>query len=441
MSLLKDHLLRRSSARLGAPLAITLGTSLLIQTVTFVSGVVLARGLGPESRGQLAVAMLWPPLLAGLGALGVSDALTYRASKETSQHSDALTSAVVIGIGQSVLLMAVGLVILPVVLAGKPGSVLDASRLYLLVIPLNTLAVLPLAVFQGRFAIGPFNLGRLFVHVAYTALVVALWLLGRLDVFSAVLASLAATFAAFLAIAALARAHHHLIWKPKSWSFTALLGFGSKVHVGNVAGLVAMRLDVLALSLLPSTTALGSYVVATAVASSISLIPSAVSLLAYPTFSRDLPSARAVRLSRILLLGIALTIVIVPLAVVMTPILLPVIFGQPFKSAVIASQVLLVGYAFRGWASILAAVVRGAGRPLTASVGDVLNVLTLGSLLAVLVPFSAGIGAAVAVVGAATIQVVWLLIQSFRSTGLSVNYMFENWMGDVKSFVNRAVSR
>src|SRR6202022_3096555 len=118
------------------PLLATIGTSLIIQGVTLVGGIVLARGLGPEARGQLAVVLLWPALLASLGGLGVAEAVAFYASKETTRWSQALTSALVIGVPQSVVLMLVGLLVLPLALAGQPAFVLQAALLYLLVIPL-----------------------------------------------------------------------------------------------------------------------------------------------------------------------------------------------------------------------------------------------------------------------------------------------------------------
>jgi O-antigen/teichoic acid export membrane protein len=413
----------------------TIGASLIIQGVTFAGGVALARGLGPEARGQLAVVLLWPPLLAGLGAIGIAEAVAYYTTKEGTRRSGALTSAMGIGLPQSLALMLVGLIILPVALTGKPAFVLHAAFLYLLVIPLYPLTLYPLAVLQGRLSFGSFNVARIVVHIGYAALVMVLWLFGRLDVFAAMAASLVATLMSCIASLSLVLLHGYVDWRPTSWLFRSLLSFGAKVHVGNVAGVIGTRLDVLLLSFLPLATALGHYSVATSVASSVALIPNAVSLLLYPAVSRDLPHARPQRLSRVLLVGTVLTVAFVPLALILVSPVVPLVFGAAFRSAVPIAQVLIAGYLLRGWAAMLAAVVRGAGHPFTASLGDVFNVVVFAPLLVILVPAASGIGAGMALTAAAAVQVTWLGVQAFRLTGLTGRSMFETWTAELRRWV------
>jgi O-antigen/teichoic acid export membrane protein len=433
---LVNEVLKHSTIRFGKfePLTVTIGTSFLIQLVTLLSGVVLARGLGPEARGQLAVVLLWAPLLAGLGGLGVAEAVAYHASKELKGHSDALTSAMIVALPQSMALMLIGLIVLPFALAGKPAYVIQDAVIYLVVIPLNPLSLYPLAVLQGRLSFSSFNLVRLLVNVAYTAFVVILWALGSLSVFAAMAASLAATFATCGVSLYLVWAHGYVNWRPASWLFRSLLTFGLKIHVGNIAGILGTRLDILFLSFLSSAAVLGHYTVATSVASGIALVPNAVSMILYPAFSRDAPSDRPRRLSRLLLVGTALTVVVVPAAIILVWPLIPFVFGNAFRSAVPIAQLLVGGYLLRGWSAVFAAVVRGSGHPFTASVGDVLNIVAFAPLLMVLARPTFGTGAAIALTGAAAVQVAWLGIQAFRCTGLTIESMFGTWLTELKHY-------
>ena len=61
------HDARHGRARPGlTDLAGTYAATLLVQGSTLVVGVVLARALGPEARGTLAAALIWPTMIAGL---------------------------------------------------------------------------------------------------------------------------------------------------------------------------------------------------------------------------------------------------------------------------------------------------------------------------------------------------------------------------------------
>jgi O-antigen/teichoic acid export membrane protein len=43
----------------------------------FISGILIARGLGPEGRGQLTAALLWPTMFCAFTMLGPPRAVTY----------------------------------------------------------------------------------------------------------------------------------------------------------------------------------------------------------------------------------------------------------------------------------------------------------------------------------------------------------------------------
>jgi hypothetical protein len=58
-------------------LSITFIATIVIQLVTMFGGILSARLLLPQGKGELTAIMLWPSLLAALGSLGIVDAMTY----------------------------------------------------------------------------------------------------------------------------------------------------------------------------------------------------------------------------------------------------------------------------------------------------------------------------------------------------------------------------
>ena len=55
----------------------TQGTNLAIAALSLITGVVLARFLGVEARGELAIIMIWPPILSLVGLMGLHEAAVY----------------------------------------------------------------------------------------------------------------------------------------------------------------------------------------------------------------------------------------------------------------------------------------------------------------------------------------------------------------------------
>ena len=64
--------------------SISFATTLYIQVVNVATGLLAARLLLAEGRGELAALMLWPGLVAELGCLALSDAMLYRLASGAS---------------------------------------------------------------------------------------------------------------------------------------------------------------------------------------------------------------------------------------------------------------------------------------------------------------------------------------------------------------------
>ena len=63
-------------------------TGVAMQTVLLLSGVVVARALGPTDRGYLALLALVPVLLWQLGSLGLPVATTYFVAQDPSRRRE-----------------------------------------------------------------------------------------------------------------------------------------------------------------------------------------------------------------------------------------------------------------------------------------------------------------------------------------------------------------
>ncbi|MCH7540941.1 MAG: hypothetical protein IH999_11195, partial [Proteobacteria bacterium] len=67
-----------------------------IQLSNLASGILAARLLGPEGRGELAVIILWPSLIAALGALGITESVIYHTANRSEPPARIFASSMVI---------------------------------------------------------------------------------------------------------------------------------------------------------------------------------------------------------------------------------------------------------------------------------------------------------------------------------------------------------
>ena len=116
-----------------------LGGTLICNLLTLfcgvLSGVTLARSLGPVGRGELATAFLWPNVLMLFGDLGLGFAFSYFVARERDKVSElwslALCAAVLLGGGLALL----GAVALPKLLPTLPAAASSAMQLVLAAVP------------------------------------------------------------------------------------------------------------------------------------------------------------------------------------------------------------------------------------------------------------------------------------------------------------------
>lgn len=216
-------------------LSTSIGASLAIQAVTLGSGIALARSLGPDGRGELAIAMLWPAIFVAAGGLGIAEASAYFAAREATEPSATLSNALLLAVFQSLVLVALGYYLLPVILAGRPPTLIHETQFYLWVVPVTLVALYGLSIIQGRADSWAFNLARLSVHVLYTVMLIGLAFFHLINVHYALLASILASGGGGLLTWGFVVSKRYFTLSISAQRLRSLLVFGGRLHVGNLA--------------------------------------------------------------------------------------------------------------------------------------------------------------------------------------------------------------
>lgn len=413
---------RRSGGRgLGAHLGVSFATSLGIQFLNVITGVILARALGPHQRGELAAILLWPSVLAAVGTLGVTEATTYHAARSSWPLGRLVGTTFVIGLVQSVLLICIGAAILPFVLSRYDSEVLHLAYVYLLYIPLFLFAVYASTLIQGLQRFGAFNIIR-FLLIGLTAIgLVTLDLAHSLVLERAVYVYLG-SYAMTTVIAAFFLFGREPMRLGYDGIVTReLFRFGVRSHLGNVSSLLNERLDQLVIAILLAPTKLGLYVVAVSLTSPATLAGYSISLVALPTVARSAPNdERTRRIQRFLQITILTSsCMTIPMLIFTEPII-SLFFGRAFVPVANVARVLLVAAVILGMNRVLSAAARGIGRPLDAGIAEGLALIVTILALAVLLPIYGLLGAAVASLLAYLVSTGWLVHKTRRALDVSI---------------------
>ena len=400
------------------------GTSIGIQAGSVVTGVLLARVLGVEGRGELAAVVLWPSIFAAVVALGMTEALTYHVSRASAPLTSFVGAAVAITLAQAVILVAGAALALPFIFAGYDDEALRAAYIFLLHIPLWLLGVYLMSVLNGLQRFGAFQTLR-FLPIAVNVVgLVAVALIHELTVTTAMLVYLTADVVTLASAAALVGAASRPVFRFERAAAASLLRYGVRSHLGGVAVLLTEQLGQLVVSIFLGPVKLGLYVIAVTLSAVTQLVGTSVFMVALPSVARvDDPVERTAAVRRFFVITLLVTTAVTVPMIVAAPALIRLFFGADFEAAGDIARVVLVAAAIFSANRTLSAVMRALNRPLAAGVAELGVLLATVAALAVLLPALGLLGAALSGVVAAAIGTVLLGNRASRALGTPARFL------------------
>jgi O-antigen/teichoic acid export membrane protein len=190
--------------------------------------------------------------------------------------------------------------------------------------------------------------------------------------------------------------------------------FGARGQVGNLLSLLNYRLDFVILAAMTGPVVLGSYAVASKFAELLRLPSLSLFWVLYPRFAKDNASQAESRARRLIpRAGLLTAAGAVPLALA-AGLVVPAVYGEAFRPAIVPAQIILLGLFAEGIAGVITAFLYGRGRP-------GLNSLVTGGGLVVTVVLDLLLIPPFGAVGAA-----WASAAAYLSTtGLLVIWFFK----------------
>lgn len=344
----------------------TVLANLGIQASAIVSGVVIARLLGPEGRGHYAAVLLYPNLIAAFAAWGFGPVLARRiaAAPDPAARKKAVSlawMAAALGAFPALAMVAA------VYFAGLPHPAEDGTDLGRMAalygacwIPLNLFGVFLLALDQGEARWARYSAYRVMVNPIYIASLAGLWYFGAFTLANVFWTLLAANFIA-VAVRVINSFREHGLPRASVAEYRALAAEARPYAMAQYSTVALTQLDqFLAVNLL-SYAQTGYFNVALTVAQLLAPISGALGQVAFTDAAQG-RSAVELYATRFRLIG-AGYVVFAALLACAIPYLVPLIYGAKFTDASMIALWMLPGGVAAGLGSILDESLRGKGRP------------------------------------------------------------------------------
>ena len=392
----------------------------------FVGSVVLSHWLGPTGRGEYAAAMLWPTLLIYIASTGQFIAIRYYASLPNAEVSKIGTNALLFAAVQCVIFVPLGYFFLPLMLKSQRAAVVDASRLFLWVIPITLVAQYCAAQIQARMHIKAINVLSLIIPVGYVLGIGMLYLTHHLTLFPLVRMNLMVNVLSLVGILATAAAlGFRLARQIDRPLIKTMLGYGLKVQAGDIAGTITLRLDQTLLAAWMPPAQLGLYVAANSAVNVALMLSGAVKTVVVPSIgSQATPREGAALLERCFRQYWILSLVVgVSLAVVL-PVAVPLVFGSRFRPAIWPAEILLLATLLAAAKDVLFSGAQALGKPWLGAQSTIFAAILTVTLLPALVRHDGIRGAAIATLLTYIGELGIFLYFLYGSTGISIRRLF-----------------
>lgn len=405
---------------------LTLLTTILVQGGNFASGVLAARLLGPEGRGDLAAAQLWPTTVAYMLLLGLNDAALYFSAnaklKDRQVFATGLWSGLIVG---AAAILICWFAVVPRVYPTDRPELLQAVFLLLGLIPCHILGLIFQDMLRGKGMLGLWNLIRITLALGYPLAIAGLWLMGERGLLAVAGAYLLAHIPTVLIpLTALIRRGWGGI-KPEPEAAKEMLAYGGRIYASGLIYQANGRIDQWLIQTYLPSASLGFYVVATSVSQIPVTLAYSVAQVAFPRACAEAdPTARGavvglyLRLTLLLMIGASVVLWLI------APLFLRLVFGAGFADASELVRWLILGILPLTIREFQALAFKAWNKTLALSINEGLTLAINAGLLLVLLPAYGLNGAAFAFVTVRWAQVIVLGALAWKHLHLSPAALF-----------------
>ena len=371
---------------------------------TVVGGIIAARGLGSDGRGEAAALISLPTFVAFVANLGLPTALVYEARREPARAPALVAAAVALATLAGIAAWIATWMLTPTLLHTQSTAIIATARAFAVFVLTGLLSNAGMAALQSAGEFRAANAIRLAQPLVQVAGLVVLALAGAMTPTAVALLTFTSG-APGLAwnLAWIARRY-----RPRAaelpGAVVQLVNYGVRAAGGEFLTGMTGQIDKIIVVGIFSPSVLGLYVVAMSLSRVLAVIPTAVVPVLFPTTAGRSPGDVATLTSR----AAAMTLVCVTAGAacvgVAGPWLLAALYGRDFHAAGWGFRLLLLESALSAVAQVLSQAFMAMNRPGLYGVQQGLGVGVAVALLFACAPRYGLEGAAAALLASSAVR-------------------------------------
>jgi O-antigen/teichoic acid export membrane protein len=402
---------------------ILLGFRIISLLLALCSGIIIARVLGPEGKGTLAIAFLVPTLICTFFLFDSSNGIRYFVAKHPDRARTIINNSLVYaGFLGTALLGLFYLIIISFQNTINQWIAADILGTSILLVPFIIGTVLLSAVLSGMqrfFTVSVINLVNVGTYTLFILVMSSIYL----TVKTVVLCKLAGFLVITLIFIALLL-NEKLLSRPAALDVKLLkdiIKYGLKSYPGTIAQFLNYRLDLLLVAYFLSFEEVGLYILAVNWSELIFYLPDSMAAVLFPTIASSKSTKDSNELTAIMTKAVMIIMLIGSIFILLVAgKLIPFLYTDQFLGSIYPLFILLPGVLMLSMWKIIISDLAGRGFPqyksITSTAGMILNVI----LNIILIPLYGINGAALATSLSYTLTTILSIYWHINITGTTL---------------------
>ncbi len=395
----------RGLVRRGQTFGLTVGVAFAIVFLQLGQGILLARLLGPEQRGEYFTAVFYSQLLLYIGLLGGLEVICRYAADTGVDRQGLRRSALWFGLTVGTITMLAVLLCNVVAIPADKRYLVPLACLCSLSVIGQQVMLIVTAIDRGAGNFGRYNAQRIFAAALFPTLILLCTPWVKID---PTVAAILFVVASFLSMAACLIGTERPFTGPSHPPVPQVLRQGRPYFFSMLSTDLFERLDLILVLWLSPLITQGFYAAMVPAVYPLTVIPNTLGMFLFNAGTRDDSRLQVRDVHRILASSLLVQFVTTGVFMLMIGPVVRLLYGEEFSGAVIFALWLAPVAALRGIIQGLDSYLKGRGRPLAPLNGRIVSavILLVGTWL--LFPTLQTLAIPVAALASQVVCLVWL---------------------------------
>ncbi len=418
--------------------AITFLSQAIIFLLGLVASIILARALGPDSRGKYALVLLIPTVMLKAGTLGIEISNVYFSANRKYMLEDIISNSILLSFFLGLILIVTFIILSNshyfMIFLENNNIILNQIWFVIALLPVLFLIIFLNKILLGRERIIEFNLVDIMRAGLQVILIVIILLLIKSGLSGALIVYASTNILTAIFIIFILKKYSRLKIDLNIKLLKDSFNYGIKGYFGNLAQFFNYRLDMLLVALFLNTTEVGYYAISVGLAEKLWMVPGVISMLLFPRVSYIKNDKASNLTAKVIRNTLPLIILITVLIALVSRVLIQNLFGYEYLSSIAPFMILLPGIFALSIAKILTSDLAGRGRPEFGTFSSIISLLINIPLNLLLIPKWGIKGAAFSSTIAYIVSTLIVLISFLRISNNSLLNILLLQRNDLKNY-------